>query len=483
MTGNFAYLTNNAAKQASSFDTSVLQNINMPNLNPSYRYANRVAQSEQMQMATQPIKDGFVRAGEKVEEQVKNIDKEKTIKKVISWGLAIATTIGVACLTNKNVNKIWKAGEAVDKKVANSNFCKQAKDLFAKIKDKNPLKNSKLLKDIKDVTSKEKRLQPKSSWAKMSVLGPKGIFSLTPSDILKSTAKSAKNPQEFTKYLEALIGKDTKICNKGISEITEACFKDGNLGESFDFSKGLMDAIKNKHNLKTTEELFGFFDKLKVGKIGENTFEFAKDLKIKGWAPFTKGNLGETMKKLAIMNGEGATTKLGKMTQQVPLILGESISNCVNDRSTFGVLICAGTLPQVFDEAQNAKKGKKVATAAAELTSTATGWAIGTAGAGAIVYSLGSLKNLKSTGVVANLLKKVGNVASMGLANNSSKPAKIIGGALRLVGVLTLSSKISTPFDNAIKKLFGLPTAKEKEIAEAEKQMMEAQYCQYPQAM
>ena len=46
----------------------------------------------------------------------------------------------------------------------------------------------KLIKDIKNVTSRMNRLQPNNSMAKMSIFGPKGIFSLTAQDILGNTA-------------------------------------------------------------------------------------------------------------------------------------------------------------------------------------------------------------------------------------------------------------------------------------------------------
>lgn len=468
MTSNFVNMTNTSARQlGTNINPTFIPNVNINNAKSAYRYSDSVA--DRVDIST-PINAG----AEKVQTALQNIDKKQAIKKAVSWALAIATTIGVAKVTNKNIDKIWKLGEALDGKVGTSKFCKKASEILNMVKDKNPLKNSKLAKDIKNVTSKANRVQPKSGWAKMSVLGPKGIFSLTASDVLKGIATNVGDKTKFTQYLEALVGKDAKICGKTVQEVAEACFKGGDLGESFKFSGDLMNAIKSKHNLKTTKEMFSFFDKLQAGKIGNESFDFAQNVNVKGWIKGSKGNLGDTLKKLSIMNGEGATTKAGKVAQQVPLILGESISNCINDRSLFGIMLCGASLPQIFDQAQEAKRGKKVATAAAELTSTAAGWAVGTAGAGAIVYSAASLKNLQSTGFMANALKKVGKVASMGLGSGSGKVAGFIGGAMRLVAVLTLSSKISKPIDNTIKKAFGVPTDAEKAKVEEAKVQMEA---------
>ena len=229
-----------------------------------------------------------------------------------------------------------------------------------------------------------------------------------------------------------------------------------------------------------------FFDGVSAGKIGDEVFDFAKNVKVRGWVPGSRGNLGETLKKFAIMDGQSAQTKVGKFIQQTPLILSESIGNCVNDRTVFGVALGATYLPQNFNEAQEAPKGKKAKTVIAEFISSAASWALGMATAGAAVYSVASLKNLKTNTIAAKALKKVGSFASIGLGQNSNKFAKIIGGVMRFAGVMALSSKISTPIDNTVKKSFGLPTMAEKEAQEAAKQQQEmlqqyAQYAQYDQ--
>ncbi len=461
MTTNFVqYQT--ARQIGGSLNNAVAQNN--AQLLP-YRYAQRVLNNDTLQ-----INEKVDNAKEKVQIAAQNIDKNKLKKNITTATLTIATVLGVTAAVNKNINKIWQLGESVDKIVKNSKFCNKAGEVLNSISAKNPLKKSKLFQEVKNVTSSANRVQPKSQMAKMSVLGPKGIFSLTSSEILKNIADGVGDKTKFTKYLEALVGKDSKICGKTIQEMAEACFSGKDLGDSFKFSKELVDAIKTKHNLKSTKEMLKFFDNVKIGKIGEETFDFAKNIKVKGWVPGSRGNLGETLKKFVIMNGDAAQTTAGKLTQQIPLILGESVGNCINDRTTFGVLMTASYLPQIFNEAQDAPTGKKAKTAISELISGAAGWAIGMASAGAIVYSAASLKNIKSSTAAANILKKFGNVASMGLKDGSSKTAKILGGILRFAGVLTLSGKISAPIDNTIKKSFGLPTAQEKEKLEQQKQ-------------
>lgn len=447
--------------------------------NLPYAYSTKAMANDSFEI-NEKIED----AQNAIVEKAKQVDTKKVKKTVISAVLSVATVIGVSMAVNKNINHIWKAGEKVDSVLKNSKLYNKLTEVGKKIAEKNPLKNSELAKDIKNVTAKSNRMQPKMQMAKMTVLGPKGIFSLTSSEILEGIAKNCGDQAKFTQYLEALVGKDAKICGKTVPQMAEIFCHGGNVGESFKFSTELMNTIKSKHGLKSTQDMLKFFDGVKAGKIGEKTFEFAQNVKVRGWAPGTRGNLGETLKKFAIMDGQSAQTKVGKFIQQSPLILSESIGNCVNDRTMFGIALGATYLPQNFNEAQDAPKGKKVRTVAAEFVSTAASWAIGMASAGAAVYSLASLKNLKSAGKMAGLLKKVGSIASVGLGENASKAKGLLGGVMRFAGVMFLSSKISKPIDNTVKKAFGVPTQKEKEAAEKAKQQQElaqqlGQYGQY----
>ncbi len=500
MVSNFSDFANTGARQLNSNLTSVTNNLaqnaylTATNSNYAPRYTHKVLNNDTLQ-----LDDKKTQAKAKVQEIAQNIDTKKARKIAISLALSVGTVLAVTLGTNKNINKIWKLGEKVDGLVAKNKVCQKAGEVLNTVKAKNPLNKSKLFQDIKNVTSRMNRVQPNNSWAKMSVFGPKGIFSLTAPDVLGNTARSlnsfkpnllqrvraflgkgllydpvevAKNQPKFAKYLEALVGKETKICGQSIQEISEACLKGNSIGEdSFKFSTELLNAIKSKHNLKTTQDMLNFFDKMKIGQVGSETFDFAKDIKMKGWIKGSRGNLGETMKKFAIMNGDSATTKAGKLVQQMPLIFSESVGNCINDRSAFGIAMCASYLPQTFNEAQDAQKGKKAKTATSELVSSAAGWAIGTASAGSIVYSAASLKNLTTSGAAAGALKKVGKVMSMGLDKSSSGSAKMLGGALRLAAVMALSNKFTKPIDNGVKKAFGVPTEAEKARLEEQKRI------------
>jgi hypothetical protein len=470
MTANFNQVNASASRQFATMPMNGNYDITaLP-----YRYGQKAVANDSFQMS------------EKVENTKSQL--AETVKKhkkgIIAALLSVGTVVGVTLAVNKNINNIWKAGEKVDSLLKGNKFYNKITEIGKKIAEKNPLKNSALFQDIKNVTSKANRVQPNLQMAKMTVLGPKGIFSLTSSEVLNGIAKSCGDKAKFAQYLEALVGKDAKICGKTISQVAEACMNNDVIGDSFKFSTELMNAIKSKHGLKSTSDMLKFFDGLKVGKIGEETFEFAKNVKMKGWAPFTRGNLGETLKKFAIMDGKSAQTTAGRFVQQSPLILAESIGNCINDRTMFGIALGATYLPQNFKEAQDAPKGKKVRTVAAEFISSAASWAVGMATAGAAIYSLASLKNLKSAGNIANVLRKVGTVASTGLGENSGKLKGFLGGAMRFAGVMFLSSKISKPIDNTVKKTFGLPTQKEKDAMEKAKQEQEianqlGQYNQY----
>lgn len=310
-----------------------------------------------------------------------------------------------------------------------------------------------------------------------------------------SIKKHGFGKSELSKFFQnAVGGKDVKIGAQTAKEVAEEYLSKMDAGANYAVSTDIINGIKEEHGIKSAKDLMSFLEKLKVeGKIGDKDYSnLAKNVDM-GWfgipkikrfgikGKSLKGNVGDSLMKFAMMNGQGAETKLGRFAQKAPLILCESIGNCINDKALIGIMIGATTLPKTFEQAQDAPKGQKARTAASELVGSAASWAVGTATAATIIYSGASLKNLQSKGVIASALRGVGKFFNMGLNSSSSVPARFLGGALRLLGVMKLSGTISAPISDGVNKVFGLPTSKQKAKAQQEEQMKALQELQKQQ--
>ena len=212
-----------------------------------------------------------------------------------------------------------------------------------------------------------------------------------------------------------------------------------------------------------------------INSIAKN-FNGGKDIR------FTKGSLGDALLKYNVSAGKCADTTLGKITQNLLLVPGESISNFCCDAAGMNFFILTAIV-NLFNTAQDAPKEQRVATVADDFVGSIGSLMVTMPLASAATYGLASLKNIDKNNasfVSKYLLRPIGKVFGMGLdaAKNGKTwknfPARFGGGLLRLIMIMFVFSPFfSKPINAAIHKVFGKPydadeAAKQKEL-EAQK--------------
>lgn len=270
--------------------------------------------------------------------------------------------------------------------------------------------------------------------------------------------KPDPNRVNFCRKLTGAIGKHNG-CDSGdidaSKKLSKILFdlKDGEMGDEF------LNITMNRESIAQAWTLPNFVD-----KIGKKIFK-------NKWKPYGKGNLGEALLRYNMTDGTLAKTTAGKLSQKLPVLLGESISNNVADRALINMIVEVPLLMGLFNRAQEAPKEQKVGTLADEFIGGLGTFALSMPTSCSIVYGLASLKNLKGN----NPLKLIGNIFGMGLNSNNGF-ARTLGGALRFWLVMFIvSPKISGAIKKVTTKIFGKPydeteAKKEKEQAEQAEQ-------------
>lgn len=287
--------------------------------------------------------------------------------------------------------------------------------------------------------------------------------------------------------------------------------------ENKDFVSKLSDGIRKNFNCRSNKEFLNCLMQGQKGSInGIDVREFTNIVMaekglggiIGSWHPanfvnkivsfFTgkpskigRGNLFDSLVKVNAVEGKLADTFLGSLVQKSVTIPTESISNFVNDKSTFGALLCAGILKPLFDKLQDTPKEKRIAVAADDLAGSMGSLAVTTPLACAGAYGLASLGNLKGDTLLTKLLKIPGRFFNIGLdkynpdgskfikqtipgnfsslsgiwqslknlvSGTASKIKNISGGVLRIWLILfVFGSMFSKPLHKIIHKIFGEP--------------------------
>lgn len=204
---------------------------------------------------------------------------------------------------------------------------------------------------------------------------------------------------------------------------------------------------------------------------------------------FTKGSLGDALLKYNIAAGNCADTMAGKITQNLLLVPGESISNFCCDAAGMNFFLLPMIL-DLFNTAQDAPKGQKAATVANDFVGSIGSLMVTMPLASATTYGLASLKNIDpktSTKFSKYILKPLGNFFGMGLdaAKNadikklkwSQNPLKKLGnmgarwggGFMRLMMIMFLFQPLfNKPIQAVIQKIFGKPYDKDEAAKQAE---------------
>jgi len=374
----------------------------------------------------------------------------------------------------------------------------------------NILKNNFLTKGVyKDISETFSKRHAKAKWdgARGYGEGFKGIHSMT---IVETIGKAFQN-NDGTPNLEKATESLTKLVGESkAKDLVAKIFKTAEESSTnIEISRELLEAIDKNFGLGGDKaKLIDILKQLKKGSInGVDVSEFTnitmktkykgvfdkivgtifggfvsdwwpaniidsigqKTAKIFGktWKPFGKGNLGDAIGKFAAIDGKIADTLPGRIAQKVVVMPTESYSNFVNDKSGMGVLICATSIMNLFNNIQDAPKEQKVSTFTNDVVTSMTSFALSTPLAYKATYALASLKNLEGSSIITKILKPVGKFFGMGLDSIAKDGTKIInknqftgklGGALRFIMIMfVFNSFISKHISNAVAKVFGKP--------------------------
>ena len=191
---------------------------------------------------------------------------------------------------------------------------------------------------------------------------------------------------------------------------------------------------------------------------------------------FTKGSLGDALLKYNVAAGNCADTMAGKITQNLLLVPGESISNFCCDAAGMNFFLLPMIL-DLFNTAQDAPKGQKTATVANDFVGSIGSLMITMPLATSATYGLASLKNINpdnATKFSKYILKPIGKFFGMGLDAAKNKtwknlPARYGGGLLRFIMIMFVFQPFfNKPIQAAIQKIFGKPYDKDEAAKTAE---------------
>ena len=181
-----------------------------------------------------------------------------------------------------------------------------------------------------------------------------------------------------------------------------------------------------------------------------------------------QGDLGDSLLKYAAIRGKLGKTLPSKLVQIVPPLVGDQISNFVNDKSGFGVLLCANLIGN-YNKLQDAPKEKKITTAVNDAATGSLSWLISMPVSYGITYSLASLSKMEGKDIISKLIRTIGKAFALGL----NQPGKlggvkgVVGGIGRFIAILfVFSPLVGKQIDKLCAKIFGKPY----DPAEVEKQ-------------
>lgn len=204
-----------------------------------------------------------------------------------------------------------------------------------------------------------------------------------------------------------------KFADKVLEEIAQAngCIKDGIIDRTklsdtlIDFSNGKFgDGLKY---IKMDEG--GPFSSWWPANLANSIYKAIT----KKDSAILQGNLGDSMIKYGAVRGKLAQTMPAKFVQIVPPLVGDQITNFVNDKSGFGVLLCANLIGN-YNKLQDTPKEKRVTTAANDVASGSISWLIGMPITYGTIYSLASLSKVQGKDIPSRLIRGIGKIFAFG---------------------------------------------------------------------
>lgn len=443
------------------------------------------------------------------------IKDPKKFFKTLGW--TVVTAVGVAVAGNKLTSPAAKLADSIDKVLTSDgnilgktrNFLvNNGSNLLKNISKKRP--KLKVEDAIKDAFDKH---TPGPDWKIFRGFenGAKGVFSNTvmeeftkildqnEGEKLKNALASVLGGVDNEEAKKAAQGFINKLKQKDITNVK--------------FCDELVDAIQKANSGETLNQVF---EKMKKGEHGKILTNITMDQGgITGaWWPvnyinkiyksFTgkelqgafKGNVGDSLMKYAAIRGKSAKTLPAKLVQIIPPLVGDQVSNFVNDKSGFGVFLLVSLYGQI-GALLDTPKEKRVTNALNDVASGSIGWMVSMPLIFAAIYNTANLRFVEGKGITNRLLKTVGKVAGFGLGSqpkfanwllrqNSNfaqllgrklKPLNgikgTIGGVARFfIALQILSPFVSKQIGKVCAKIFGKPYDKAEED---KKKQLEAQ--------
>ena len=409
-------------------------------------------------------------------------------KFLISLIGTIVTVVSVAILGNKLTTPAAKLGNSIDNFLTGDNIIGKLRngvvDFLQKGKDyiKNLIPTPKFVYNIKNALKNP--VKPRWQIARGYENGAKGVFSNTIIETITNAVNHDK--QSAISTLSNLLGGNQIKANALVRKMAKT--------PNVKFADDLISEIAKANNCEgDTEKLRIVFEKLSKGEFGSGLNNINMTHKgilnaLGSWWPaeiinkfykgihkkdcgYLKGNLGDSLIKYASIRGKLAKTLPAKIVQIIPPLVGDQVSNFVNDKSLFGILLCKNLISN-FNILQEAPDDKKIPTALNDAVSGSLSWLVAMPVSYGIVYSLASLGKMQGKGFVTSLLRGVGKIFALGLDKTSTLGGLkgIVGGLGRLLLIMgVLQPFIGKKIDSLCSKIFGKPydpreAQKQKEI-------------------
>ena len=491
----------------SSYQNSQINN-NIPDMQ------RKMSNQEFTALDTEKLKKDSVELANKAKENanenfifktLRNIGVENPQKTLKSLAYSVAAVVIVAILGNKLTMPANKLGDGIDKVLTGDNIFGKCRssiiDLLTSGKDK--LKKLPVPAFIKNAGEAIKKgSHPRWNIFRGFENGAKGLFSNTITEIFTTALKKDRNA-----VLETLtkLFKNEDLAKEYIEKFGESGFKPGLELTNVKFADQLLQDIAktngciNDKGVVDTIKLSGILEKLSSGDLGTGlkNIEMNQGGLAGAWWPANfinkatkkllkkefsalQGNIGDSLIKYGAVRGKTAQTATAKFVKIVPPLVGDQVSNFVNDKSGFGVLLCANLIGN-FNNIQDAPtKKQKVQTALNDVASGSISWLVGMPLTYGAVYSLASLRNIEGKGIMTGLTRAVGKFFGMGLDKTTRFGGftGVAGGVLRFaLAMFVFHPFILKQISKVTNRIFGKPydpaeVEKAKQAEEAKKQII-----------
>ncbi len=474
----------------------------------------RMSNQEFTALDTEKLKKDSVELANKAKENanenfifktLRNIGVKEPKKTLKSLAYSVITVVAVAILGNKLTMPANKLGDGIDKVLTGNNIFGKCRssiiDLLTSGKDN--LKKLPVPAFIKNAAKAIKKgSHPRWTIFRGFENGAKGLFSNTITETFTTALKKDRDA-----VLETLTNlfKNKDLAKEYIEKFGERGFEPGLELTNVKFADQLLQDIAktngciNDKGIVDTIKLSGVLENLSSGGLGEGLrniemnqggftgawwpANFINKVFKKLWKkeiPALQGNVGDSLIKYGAVRGKTAQTATAKFVKIVPPLVGDQVSNFVNDKSGFGVLLCANLIGN-FNNIQDAPtKKQKVQTALNDVASGSISWLAGMPLTYGAVYSLASLRNIEGKGIMTGLTRTVGKFFGMGLDKTTKfgGATGVMGGVMRFaLAMFIFHPFILKQISKVTNKIFGKPydpaeVEKAKQAEEAKNQII-----------